>query len=165
MCSCSERAPSRMHMVKHEEGQATIEAAFLFPVLLMMLGLVLQPSLLLYDRCIMNAAASEGCRLLATNTNSDASIKAYLERRLGGIPDLAILHKGDWELSWTDGPEASVTIVNRVQPLPLFGVIAALFNEMDGEDVLQRVEVTSSCIPEWTREQGYDPDSWIGKWD
>lgn len=50
-----------------ETGQSTIEAAVLFPVLLVMFGLLLQPAVLLYNRCIMTAAATEGCRLVATS--------------------------------------------------------------------------------------------------
>ena len=49
-----------------ESGQATVEAAFLLPVLFVGLLLLMQPGILLYDRLVMQAAASEGCRLLAT---------------------------------------------------------------------------------------------------
>lgn len=51
-----------------ESGQATVEAAFLLPVLFVWLLLLMQPGILLYDRLVMQAAASEGCRLLATKT-------------------------------------------------------------------------------------------------
>ena len=51
-----------------ESGQATVEAAFLLPVLFVGLLLLMQPGILLYDRLVMQAAASEGCRLLATKT-------------------------------------------------------------------------------------------------
>ena len=53
-----------------ESGQATVEAAFLIPVLLVALLLLMQPGILLYDRLVMNAAASEACRLLATKTDA-----------------------------------------------------------------------------------------------
>ncbi|MFR1637837.1 MAG: TadE family protein [Eggerthellaceae bacterium] len=51
-----------------ESGRATVEAAFLLPVLFVGLLLLMQPGILLYDRLVMQAAASEGCRLLATKT-------------------------------------------------------------------------------------------------
>ena len=44
-----------------ESGQATVEAAFLLPVLFVGLLLLMQPGILLYDRLVMQAAASEGC--------------------------------------------------------------------------------------------------------
>lgn len=50
------------------KGQATIEAAALIPVLFILLLLLLQPSILLFDRIVMKNAAAEGCRLLATKT-------------------------------------------------------------------------------------------------
>lgn len=51
-----------------ESGQSTVEAAVLLPVLFVVFGLLLQPAILLYNRCIMNAAAAEGCRLVATGS-------------------------------------------------------------------------------------------------
>ena len=42
-----------------ESGQATVEAAFLLPVLFVGLLLLMQPGILLYDRLVMQAAASE----------------------------------------------------------------------------------------------------------
>ena len=45
-----------------------MEAAVLIPVLFTALLLLLQPGILLYDRMVMQGAAAEGCRLLATKT-------------------------------------------------------------------------------------------------
>ena len=39
-----------------ESGQATVEAAFLLPVLFVGLLLLMQPGILLYDRLVMQAA-------------------------------------------------------------------------------------------------------------
>ncbi len=57
-----------------EAGQATVEAAFLVPVLFIVLLLLLQPGILLYDRIVMQGAAAQGCRLLATSTQAGGSL-------------------------------------------------------------------------------------------
>lgn len=152
-----------------EHGQSTVEAAFLLPVLFTVLGLLLQPSILLYNRCIMNAAAAEGCRLIATNTNDRASTQAFFERRLSAIPKIPIFHEGDtWELSWSGeelGQPASVTIVNHAQPLPLFGIVAGLSDSVDTEGrIKQKVEVASALAPTWASSLGSGPADWIKSW-
>ncbi len=155
MRSCSER------------GQSTVEAAILLPVLFVVLGLLLQPAVLLYNHCIMNAAAAEGCRLVATSTSDEASLRAYMERRLGAIPAIPMFHEGDeWDISWSGGAgEASVSIANSVQPLPLFGITAGLMGQINASgSIEQHVEASCSSVPTWTIEQGYDPSAWIGAW-
>ena len=42
-----------------ERGQATVEAAFLIPVLFTVLLLSVQPGMVLYDRIVIQAAASD----------------------------------------------------------------------------------------------------------
>lgn len=152
-----------------EHGQSTVEAAFLLPIVFAVLGLLLQPAILLYNRCIMNAAAAEGCRLIATNTNDDASTRAFLDRRLSSIPKIPIFHEGDeWELSWSGGElagSASVSIVNHAQPLPLFGIIAGLANSMGADGrIEQKVEVSSTLAPGWASALGSGPADWISSW-
>ena len=108
-----------------ERGQATVEAAYLIPVLFLCLLLLLQPGIILYDLVVMRAAAAEGCRVLATKTDatgvSDQACKAYVKRRLAAIPpqDQFHIHEGgcSWEIV-TEGDETSeyvrVTITNKV---------------------------------------------------
>lgn len=60
---------------RSESGQATLEAAFLLPVLLVVFGVFLQPMLLLYDRCVMQTAAAETCRMLATSTQDEQAAR------------------------------------------------------------------------------------------
>ena len=54
----------------------------LIPVLFTALLLLLQPGILLYDRMVMQGAAAEGCRLLATKTaalgDMDGSCEAFV---------------------------------------------------------------------------------------
>lgn len=152
-----------------ERGQSSVEAAVLLPVLFVIIGILLQPALLLYNRCIMNAAACEGCRLIATNTNDDATTRAYMQRRLGAIPKLGVFHEGDqWDISWSGGElgqPVTVTIVNHARPLPLFGISAAFSNTMTSDGAIeQRVEASSALAPAWASSLGSDPSSWIGAW-
>lgn len=53
--------------------------------------LVIQPGILLYDRMVMESAAAEGCRILATRTTSQQTDDTYYENfvrhRLGSIPE------------------------------------------------------------------------------
>lgn len=150
-----------------EKGQASIEAAVLLPALFALFALLLQPAILLYNNCIMNAAAAEGCRLLATNTASDASVRAYVERRLKAIPNLSIFHRGnDWEITWDAGANgANLQIVNHAEPLPLFGLTASFTKSMDPHGKIeQRVEASCSPVPEWVAAQGYEPATWISEW-
>ena len=47
-------------------GQSTVEAAVMIPLLFGGMLMLLQPGILLYDRVVMEGAAAEGCRVLAT---------------------------------------------------------------------------------------------------
>ena len=85
-----------------ESGQSTVEAAVLLPVLFVVFGLLLQPAILLYNRCIMNTAAAEACRLVATSSGDDASTRAYIEHRLEAIPKVPIFHADEtWNITWS----------------------------------------------------------------
>ena len=70
-----------------ERGQATVEAAFLIPVLFTVLLLSVQPGMVLYDRIVMQAAASDACRLAAVKTDavgdSSQAVEAFVRHRLG----------------------------------------------------------------------------------
>ena len=41
-----------------DSGQATVEAAFLIPVIFVAMMVLLQPGIILYDRMVMNHAAA-----------------------------------------------------------------------------------------------------------
>lgn len=132
------------------------------------LSSLMQAAVLLYDRCIMTAAATEGCRLVATSTVDDATTHTYVERRLEAIPRIGIFHVGgDWAINWSRSQEgtANVIIENHVQPLPFFGILAGLASETgDDGTIMQRADVYCSPIPDWVGKQGYSPSSWIGAW-
>lgn len=75
---------------RSKQGQGTVEAAFLIPVVFIGLLLLIQPGVILYDRIIMGAAAAEACRLLATKTDAagdmDDGCEAFVRHRLGAVP-------------------------------------------------------------------------------
>ena len=60
-------------MFREDTGQATVEAAFALPIALVLVILLVQPGILLYDRIVMQQAAAETCRLLATTPEGDPS--------------------------------------------------------------------------------------------
>ena len=173
MSSCSrkrEKALESMPCPLEEHGQATVEAAFLLPVLFLVLGLFLQPAFLLYNRCVMYAAAAEGCRLVATASADEGALKAYVQRRLRAVPRLSAFHEGGddaWEIALAGGQtggEVSVSIVNHARPLPFFGIGAGLVGQMDGDGVRQEVRVALHVVPQWVADAGSGPADWIGRW-
>lgn len=81
--------------LKHESGQAAVECAFLIPVVLLLLMLLIQPGIILYNHTVMKAAASEGCRLLATKNDASTDQSSYedsIRRHLGSIPQQENFH-------------------------------------------------------------------------
>ena len=162
-----------------ERGQATVEAAFALPVVCLGLLLLLQPGLILYDRLVMEAAASEGCRMLVTKTDAagsmDRAVRAAVLHRLGSVPPVPCFHVHDGDAcSWAielQGDERSgyvgVAIENQVRPLPLLGAAAGLMGLLNDQgNLVVRVERESLAQPEWidAAEVGRDPGSWIGGW-
>ena len=103
-------------------GQSTVEGAFLIPVILLMLMLLIQPGILLYNRVVMQSAASEGCRLISTRPSGDLSdaYEGYVIRRLGSVPQQKNFHVHEGACTWEvcfDGDEESdiVTVTIRNQ--------------------------------------------------
>lgn len=177
---CRVPSPKRVRGVRRRprgaHGQSTVEAAFLVPVLFILLLLLLQPGVVLYDRMVMNGAAAEGCRLLATRTDAaGADMEAYrgsVLRRLGSVPQEEHFHVHDgggcsWEIL-LDGDESagevSVTIRNKLEPLPIVDEAATLLGMVDERGHLT-VEVSASAPaqPQWVveSEAGLNPGAWV----
>lgn len=160
------------HGLHDEEGQATVEAALLLPAMMVCMALLIQPACMLYTRAVMESAAAEACRLVATTPSvtavSKQAYEAYVLRRLSGVPDLDLFHCGGRE-GWlitmegaTASHSASVTIETAVRPLPLLGVIPALLGRTDSAgNVVVRVEVTTTTRPSWLEG---DYDGWASLW-
>lgn len=154
-----------------EEGQTTVEAAFLIPVLCFAIALLIQPALLLYDRCVMEAAASETCRLAATATCGDEAVEGFARRRLLSLPKLSLFHNEgcDWEIELESGGGGSptrVSIKNHVKVLPLLGFTASTISTPAGDGcALLEAEAVSTVLPLWLGAESGTVEEWIGRWD
>lgn len=171
-------ASRRLLHMQDDAGQGSVEAALVIPVLFILMLLLIQPGILLYDRMVMNAAAAEGCRLLATSGgsfgSSEGSCEAYIRHRLASIPPHPCFHIHDsgctWDIDCSGNESAGqvrVSISNKVRPLPLFDAGAALLGLTDGDGNLTvRVEAHAPTQPGWvaTAPAGSDPANWIGAW-
>jgi hypothetical protein len=159
------------------KGQATVEAAILLPVLLLTMLILCQPAILLYNRIVMENAASESCRLLATRadvgTYSADKYEGFVKRRLGSIPPLDIFHVHTgakaWDIELSGGEtssEVSVRITNKVKPLPLIGWGAEFLGLLDAQGYfVQTVEVRMPTQPSWVWNSGSSPADWVRQWD
>lgn len=158
-------------------GQATVEGAFLIPLILLLLMMLIQPGILLYNRMVMQSAAAEGCRLLATRPvdsyGSEAAFKEYVLRHLGSIPQQDNFHIHESGCSWVvelKGDEThervGVSIENRVKLLPFFDFGASALGLTGSDGYLpQKVEVAQQVKSDWVlnNDLGLVPDSWVGQ--
>lgn len=150
----------------------------MIPVLFALLLLLVQPAILLYDRMVMQAAATETCRLLATAAPAggvdEGRCEEYARHRLGSIPSVDAFHVHDGGCTWNvelQGDESSavvsVRISTEVKPLPLVGMAATLLGASNGRGNFEvQVEASQATQPDWARaaEGGLDPSGWIGAW-
>ncbi len=161
------------------KGQATIEAAALIPVLFILLLLLLQPSILLFDRIVMKNAAAEGCRLLATKTpvlsEGKDPYEEYVLTRLSSIPEEDHFHAHSQGCSWKvslTGDETSnrvgVQIVNKVKPLPLVDFMSRSIRLTDSDGFFEiKVEAEFSPKNDWVSSNvaGNNPANWVKQWE
>lgn len=168
----------RREKLNTQAGQTTVEAAYLIPVLLLLILLLTQPIILLYNRMVMDNAAAEGCRLLATATTQGAysteKYEGYVKRRLASIPPIDIFHVHNSGCSWEitlegdeSSSEVSVHIVNRVKPLPLLGWGADFLGMTDANNnLVQETRVTMPTQPAWVAGSGGNtPEDWVHAYD
>lgn len=160
------------------QGQGTVEAALVIPIMFVLMLLLLQPGIVLYDRLVMGNAAAEGCRLLATSTDTLGSMQdsceAFIRHRLASVPQHECFHAHDGGCSWgieLSGNESSevvsVRIVNELKPLPLFDAGSTLLGLTNAAGHLVIEEsVAMKTQPDWVGSSpaGSDPASWIGAW-
>lgn len=163
MSRCIERV--RFRRVLGDDAQATVEAAFLLPCFLLLMLVLLQPLCVLYTRSVMEAAAAQTARLMVTGevAGQEDGLEAYRAfalRRLAAVPDVSIFHVGGplvWDIVCEDAASndgrVRVSIEGAVRPLPVLGVFARGFGEVDGRgDIVVRVEVSYEGRPAWLRE-------------
>jgi hypothetical protein len=165
---------SAQQLLRSIRGQATVEAALLLPLTMLLILVLCQPAILLYNRVVMENAAAEGCRILSGDSGNLNHIgeknEGFVIRRLSAIPAVDIFHVGtsaqDWDVSLDGGgfgDLVSVRIVNRVRPLPLLGWGAQLLGQTDADGYLaQTVEVWLPSQPNWVF---YPPEELAMLWD
>ena len=152
--------------VRGEAGQATVEAAAILPVLMLVFAIILQPVCLCYTRAVMRAAAAEAARAATTAYGGDtAECEACVRRRLGAVPEVPLFHVGgsrDWEvtIARTDH-QVDVTIAGHARPLPIMGAIAGAAFERDGSGIVLRVSLSMRGRPSWL---GGDYSDWQSVW-
>lgn len=173
--SCVPRHVCNNAFVREVSGQATVEAAFMLPILFACVLLLAQPAILLYDRCVMQAAAAEGCRILSTAPAGQANeVELYVRRRLAAVPQQESFHVHDGSCSWEielagseSSDQVSVTIRNRVKPLPLLDFACKAFRISDGDGTLP-IEITARLQTKsaWVSgsSAGANPSAWVGTW-
>lgn len=147
-------------------GQASVEAAFLLPTLLVVLGMLLQPACILFTRMIMMQAAAETARLLVTAEGGAETCRSFCLRRLRAVPDAALFHTGgedDWEIDIVGSDsDAAVSISGHARPLPLFGLLAGLVLEHDAQGVVISASYSIRLRPSWL--EGGEND-WSDVWE
>jgi hypothetical protein len=159
-------------------GQATVEAAYLIPLVFLLILLLCQPVILLYNRMVMENAAAEGCRLLATRTTMGAysqdKYEGEIKRRLAAIPPVDIFHahvgNKTWDIALSgdeNSQSVSIRITNKLRPLPLLGWGSQLLGMCDAQGYLtQEVEATLPTQPGWVwNNSGGGPADWVRQWD
>lgn len=157
------------------KGQGTVEAAVVIPVLFLLLLLLLQPGIVLYDYIVMRGAAAEACRLAAVSGGVEdmSGCQDFLRNRLSAIPQHRLFHIHEGGCSWSidiAGSEQSastiVTIRNLVEPLPLCGSALGLLGATDGDGHLViEAEEWAPTQPEWIAASAPGgPASWVEEW-
>ena len=134
--------------------------------------LLVQPGILLYDRVVMAGAAAEGCRVLATAGEGESQqCQDYIMRRLSAVPQADIFHVHTTGCTWEvqlDGneaaPTATVRISTEVKPLPLIDCAVGLLGLCNERgNVVLAVEATAATQPDWVERQTA-PSDWIRQW-
>ena len=159
----------RRRMILGSKGQATVEAACMIPMACLLVLLMLQPALLLMNHVVMECVASDVCRFMATQPpeSSGQKVHEYALRRLNAIPDISVLHKGEWDVQVyydEETRELNVTIAHTVKPLPLIGVGLGFVGALDMQGcVYQQVSAKRVLHSDWEYDQGLDPQTWISE--
>ncbi len=163
---------SAIEKLGNTKGQSTVEAAFALPILMILVLLLIQPAILLYDRMIMSSAASEGCRLYSTaRSDMVGTCEDYVMRRLSAIPQMDQFHVHtsgcSWDISFSGGETSQVSkveISTEVKPLPLLDSGMRLLGLLNARgNLVVEVDYTQTMQPDWVSnsKEGLNPESWV----
>ena len=142
MCCSSE--------LSEESGQAAVEAAFLLPVVSLLILMLVQPLCLLYAKAVMWDAAAETARAALTSSDEE-ELAAFARRRLAAVPDAGLFHRGEWEVEIDGMEDALVTVSVRghAEAMPLLGTLASVSFPSDGEGLILEASVSEALRPSW----------------
>jgi hypothetical protein len=163
---------ANLKLVRDESGQSTVEAAFMLPVLLVLVFILLQPGIILYDEMAMRFACAQTCRLVASgNESMAATYERYALERLACVPQHDLFHVHSGQCSWDvsiDGNESSkeveVSISGKIKLLPLFSDVYKLVGAADNDGYMQlNVSETQLVLPTWFCATS-SPSSSVGEW-
>lgn len=158
-----------------QSGQSTVEAAVMIPLMFGGLLMLLQPGILLYDRVVMENAAAEGCRALATSSPRDSDlVKEYVLRRLGAVPSQDSFHMHGEACTWQvelvgnrSTERVCVSVQTKVRPLPLLDFGLGLLGALDAQGCLTvKVRSEQPVQPDWVwgSSAGSEASLWVGAW-
>ena len=158
---------------KGSGGQASVEAALLIPIVLVGMLIAVQPAISLYDRMVMESAASEGCRVLETLPEGDSEkARAYVRRRLEAIPDIPAFHEGAWNIEVAGAGQQSACVSVRIshvyRPLPLIGSAMGLVGLADGDGRARQEAFRQANVhDDWALHSslGLQFEAWVQRWD
>lgn len=157
------------------QGQGTVEAAVVIPIVFIMILLLIQPGIVLYDYLVMQNAAAEGARLAATTSQSElsSSCSTFIRNRLSSIPQQELFHVHEGACSWdivvTGGESTEVSevrITNQLQPLPLFDAALSLLGATNDAGNLElTVSFSQQNQPQWVASSvSGTPVDWVKAW-
>lgn len=153
-----------------DDGQATVEAAIMIPTIFLLILLLIQPGIILYDLTIMNEAASETCRVLATSNDENKSkiCEPFARRRLAAIPQQENFHNHNDGCSYEiifEGEQSceyvSVEIKNELTPLPFIGFLSDIFGLLNENKNFEiKAYAQQKIKPSWVKNSsaGLNPD-------
>ena len=149
---------------KQNAGQASVEAALLFPVILMIIALLVEPVCILYTKTVMDGACAEGLRVATTSSDTEL-IESYIKRRLKAVPEIPLFHKDgdeDWNIS-IDKKEKDVLIeiTGHVAAMPPIGWCLFLAGQTDDQGIVLRSSLSANTYPDWIEGSYAD---WITFW-
>lgn len=149
--------PSVTEKLHLRQAQGTVEAAIMIPILFTLVLLLVQPAIVFYDQIVMKSAASETCRLVSEmGYSSSEDVDDYVRRRLSAIPQVDTFHVHTGECSYDISIEganeamATVTIKNKIKPLPLIDAALKAFGSASADGTIELMATSTQISqPEW----------------
>lgn len=153
--------PARIYKTLSSEiAQASVEAAFILPVALLLCGMVIQVGIYGFTRSVMMRTCAETVRVAAFDFDGNTQdCCEFAKRRLAAIPNLALFHTppaDDWDIQiHVTNRSAKVSITGHFQPIPVIGMLVEAFGEKDDKGCVIKAEVEGNTQPSWV-EGSYD---------